>query len=107
MGRFASCRYKDATSACHAVRAGVPQGSVFSPPLFNFVVSQQHQNCQQYSAYADDFGAAESSTNVRVAASALTDHAELGNFAVGKFAVGKFAVGNLAARKLCRKEISP
>ena len=27
-GRFASCRCKYATSACHAVRAGVPQGSI-------------------------------------------------------------------------------
>ena len=38
-GRIAACRYKDATSTYHAVRAGVPQGSMISPLLFKFFVS--------------------------------------------------------------------
>ena len=88
-GRFASCRYKDvtlscnvglprrpATSACHAVRAGIPQGSVFSPLFFDFFVSQHSQNWQFHSAYADDVFPAQLSTNVRTAARALTAHAK-------------------------------
>ena len=38
-GKIASCRYKDATSTCHALRASDPQGSMISPLLFRFFVS--------------------------------------------------------------------
>ena len=75
-GRFASCRYNEATSACHAVRAGVPQGSVISPLLFNFFVTTYPPNCQLHSTYADDMTAAESSVDPQTAADALTVHAE-------------------------------
>ena len=45
-GRNASCRYKDAMSTCHAVRAGVPQGSVISPLFFKVLDSNYPSNCQ-------------------------------------------------------------
>ena len=38
-GRSASCQYRQARSGFRSVGAGVPQGSVISPCLFNFFVS--------------------------------------------------------------------
>ena len=81
-GKIASCRYKDAMSACHAVRAGVPQGSVLLPLLFNFFGSNYPSNFQVQSSYADDSHAPDSSVNISIATEALTNQAE----AVGAWA---------------------
>ena len=74
-GRLASCRYRGATSVCHAMRAGVPQGSVISPHLFNFFVSSYPETCELHSSYADDVHAAVSAVDVGQAAAALSRHA--------------------------------
>ena len=75
-GRHAFCRYSEATSTCHAVRAGVPQGSVISPILFNFFVANYPENVELHTTYADDVHAAQSSIRPQEAADALTVHAE-------------------------------
>ena len=74
-GRLASCRYNGATSVCRAVRAGVPQGSVISPHLFNFFISSYPETCELHSSYADDVHAAVSAVDVGQAAAALSRHA--------------------------------
>ena len=74
-GRVASCKYNGATSVCHAVRAGVPQGSVISPHLFNFFISSYPETCELQSSYADDVHAAASARDVNEAAAALSRHA--------------------------------
>ena len=68
----ASCRYKEATSTCHAVRAGVPQGSVISPILFNFFVANYPENVEIHTTYADDVHASHSSIRPQEAADPLT-----------------------------------
>jgi len=75
-GRHAFCRYSEATSTCHAVRVGVPQGSVISPILFNFFVANYPENVELHTTYANDMHAAHSSTRPQEAADALTVHAE-------------------------------
>ena len=82
-GRSAFCKYIEATSAHRKVKTGVPQGSVISPLLFNFFVSNYPTNCELHSAYADDVHAAASSAEVGEAADALTVHAaKVGDWAV-------------------------
>ena len=68
--------YNGATSKCHAMRAGVPQGSVISPFLFNFYVANYLENVDFHSIYGDELHAAHSSTPPQEAADDLTVHAE-------------------------------
>ena len=75
VGRFAVCQYGTATSPCRKISAGVPQGSVISPALFNFYVSDFPHNNAQVTSYADDFTAATSHAKAGVAARALSAHA--------------------------------
>ena len=74
-GRQATCHYGTAASPCRGVPAGVPQGSVISPVLFNFFVSDYPHNNAQVTSYADDFTAATSAIHVEDAARALSAHA--------------------------------
>ena len=67
------------------MRACVHQGSVNSPLFFNFFIPNYPSNFQLQLAYADDSDEAEQSTNINVAAEALTTHAE----AVGAWAEGR------------------
>ena len=74
--RFASCRCRTATLTCHEVRAGVHQGSVISLLLFITFVSDYPSNCKLQFSYADDSKAAESFTNINIAADVSTTHVE-------------------------------
>ena len=75
-GRNAFCTYSEATSTCHDVRVGVPQGSVISLILFNLFVANYPENVELHTTYADDVHAAHSFTRLQEAADALTIHAE-------------------------------
>ena len=74
-GRMSSCRFGDSASSFVHIRSGVPQGSVISPSLFNFFVSDYPNTAHLVTSYADDFTAAECSPNVELAASRLSAHA--------------------------------
>ena len=54
-GRKASCLYQQHLSSSHQVRAGVPQGSIISPALFNHFVSYCTIPDLDMTSYADDF----------------------------------------------------
>ena len=74
-GRQASCTYEGTVSPFRPVGAGVPQGSVISPILFNHFVSDYPTTAPTISSYADDFTAMASDTSPFVAADRLSDHA--------------------------------
>ena len=54
---------------------GVPQGSVISPALFNYFVSDHPNTADLHTSYADDFTVAAASTSVPETAERLTGHA--------------------------------
>merc|ERR1711888_73769 len=62
-------------SRFRGTRVGVPQGSVISPILFNFFVSDHPNTADLHTSYADDFTAAASSPSVPETAERLTVHA--------------------------------
>ena len=74
-GRQACCQYQSARSRFRGARVGVPQGSVISPALFNFFVSDHPNTADLHTSYADDFTAAASSSSVPESAQRLTGHA--------------------------------
>ena len=74
-GRSASCQYRQARSGFRSVGAGVPQGSVISPCLFNFFVSDYPQTADLHSSYTDDFTAVVSDHNIHAASQRMSDHA--------------------------------
>ena len=74
-GRQACCQYQSARSRYRGARVGVPQGSVISPVLFNYFVSDHPNTADLHSSYADDFTAAAASPNVPETAERLTNHA--------------------------------
>ena len=75
-GRMSSCSFGSKTSSFLHVRCGVPQGSVISPTLFNCFVSDYPETASLITSYADDFTAAESSSNIQQASERLNAHAE-------------------------------
>ena len=74
-GRSASCQYRQARSGFRSVGAGVPQGSVISPCLFNFFVSDYPHTADLHSSYADDFTAVVFDHNIHAASQRMSDHA--------------------------------
>ena len=74
-GRLARCSYEGIVSPFRPVGAGVPQGSVISPVLFNFFVSDYPNTAPIISSYADDFTALASAVNPYAAANQLSNHA--------------------------------
>ena len=74
-GRSASCQFRQARSGFRSVGAGVPQGSVISPCLFNFFVSDYPHTADLHSSYADDFTAVVSDHNIHAASQRMSDHA--------------------------------
>jgi hypothetical protein len=63
-GRTARCIYNSALSRPMIIRSGVPQGSVLSPALFNFFMSDYPLGPNSLSAYADDLYPFESDSNL-------------------------------------------
>ena len=64
-GRTAACVYQGVRSVLRIIHAGVPQGSVLSPALFNFFVSDCPDTSGLKTSFADDFTIAASSTNLQ------------------------------------------
>ena len=63
-GRTASCHYLAAKSPLKIIHTGVPQGSVLSPSLFNYFVSDCPNVAELMTSYADDFTILESSPDL-------------------------------------------
>ena len=74
-GRAAACLYQRARSRFRSIRAGVPQGSVISPSLFNAFVEDYPVSADLHTSYADDFTALTASPRIPEAAERLTRHA--------------------------------
>ena len=76
-GRTAACLYLSSTSPRKITRSGVPQGSVISPCLFNFFVSDCPTTPLIMTSYADDVTIAEQAPDTsltgEVVAARLTD----------------------------------
>jgi hypothetical protein len=56
-GRSAKCIFHGAQSKFRTIHIGVPQGSVLSPSLFNFYVSDFPDLSDLKTSFADDFTA--------------------------------------------------
>jgi hypothetical protein len=65
------CRRHTHTHTCHS---GVPQGSVLSPVLFNFFVSDCPELAHLHLSYADDFHLSETGPDVPELGRKLTQH---------------------------------
>ena len=63
-GRKAQCTYHQVTTSPLQVRTGVPQGSVISPALFNYFVSDCPLPDSAMASYADDFTLLASSPSI-------------------------------------------
>ena len=74
-GRTAKCSFRHSLSSSRHVPAGVPQGSVISPSLFNFFVSDYPSSAPLITSYADDFTAVASAVQVPATAATLSAHA--------------------------------
>ena len=63
-GRLSACLYRGHRAPYRHVRAGVPQGSVISPALFNYFMSDCPLSDYDMASYADDFTIMASSSKV-------------------------------------------
>lgn len=73
-GRTAVCLFQGATSFEFKCHSGVLQGSVISPHLFNFFVSDFPAHAEVNESYADDFNLAETSPDLCTLGTILTEH---------------------------------
>ena len=63
-GRKAACQYLTATAPFKIIHTGVPQGSVVSPCIFNFFLSDSPASPHMVSSYADDLTLAVSHPDI-------------------------------------------
>jgi hypothetical protein len=70
-GHRAWCMYGLKSSSQFILCSGVPQGSVLSPAIFNFYVSDCPTNGDILESYADDFSLLESDANLAALAEKL------------------------------------
>jgi hypothetical protein len=70
---MARCIYGSAKSKPMILRSGVPQGSVLSPAIFNFFLSDCPTIADILSSYADDFSALESDADLEALSRKLQD----------------------------------
>ena len=73
-GRSSLCRYNGSVSPSYLLKAGVPQGSVISPLLFNFFVSSFPETADAVTSYADDFTSLVSGPSVDQLSERLAAH---------------------------------
>lgn len=72
-GRTASCLFRNTSSPLRIIHSGVPQGSVISPLLFNFFISDFPHHASQTESYADDVQISESSSDLPTLTAALNE----------------------------------
>ena len=75
-GRTASCLYHGTECGRVTIYQGVPQGAILSPMLFNAYVSTYPHTADLITSYADDFTAAASHKDVKIATDTMAKHAE-------------------------------
>jgi retron-type reverse transcriptase len=63
-GRSATCIYQESQSHCLRVHKGVPQGSVISPALFNYFMSDFLVTSDLKLSFVDDFHVAATGANI-------------------------------------------
>ncbi|KAF2348773.1 Reverse transcriptase domain [Trinorchestia longiramus] len=73
-GRSAKCSYHHHLSSSRPVQAGVPQGSVISPALFNLFVSNYPLTAPLITSYADQFTALATTNKIPDASAILSAH---------------------------------
>jgi hypothetical protein len=76
-GCMASCHYQDFKAPLKNIHSGIPQGSVKSPTLFNYLVSDFPNVVELTFSYADNFTIAEPSSDISLLRPKLTEDFEI------------------------------